>query len=114
MLSGGSKKTFVDDLDQAWRLCKLIAIVWNLTINCNDDLKQKARRNVLEFTLQIKPRRVWLYVKHQRWMLSQEYAMHQETYIGTAPIFAAKTKALFRAEQEDEIIISGECFVNVT
>lgn len=114
VLLGGSNETFVDDLDQAWRLYKLVAIVWNLTINCKDDIRQEARMNVFEFIPQIKPRRVWLCVKHQRLMLSHEYAMHQETYIGNGPAFAAKTKALFRTEQEDELVISGECFANVT
>ena len=37
-------------------------------------------------------------------MLSVEYAMLKETYIGTAPIFAAKTKALFRPGPEDEAV----------
>ena len=37
-------------------------------------------------------------------MLSDEYAMHQEMYIGMAPLYTAKTKALFRAGQEDEVI----------
>ena len=43
-------------------------------------------------------------------MLSNEYAMHQEIYVGTAPLFAAKSRALFRAEREDEVVM-GEYFV---
>jgi hypothetical protein len=43
-------------------------------------------------------------------MLSNEYAMHQETYVGNAPLFNAKTRALFRTEREDEVA-KGECFV---
>jgi hypothetical protein len=43
-------------------------------------------------------------------MLSDEYAMHQEIYIGTAPLYASKTKALFRAGREDEVI-KGKYFV---
>jgi hypothetical protein len=104
----------VDDLDQSWRLYKLQALVWSFTINVNNGLRLEARMNVLDFILQIHPRRVWLYVKHQRWMLSNEYAMHLEVYVGIAPVFAAKTKALFRAGQEDEIVIRGECFLNIS
>jgi hypothetical protein len=43
-------------------------------------------------------------------MFSNEYAMHQETYVGNAPLFSAKTRALFRAEREDEVV-KGECVV---
>ncbi len=43
-------------------------------------------------------------------MLSHEYAIHQKKYVGSAPLFAAKTKALFRAEQEDDVV-RGEYLV---
>jgi hypothetical protein len=43
-------------------------------------------------------------------MVSSEYAMHQETFIGSAPLFAAKMTALLREEQEDEVIL-GKYFV---
>lgn len=66
--------------------------------------------NVLDLIVQFLPRRVWLYVKHRRWMLSHEYAIHQKKYVGSAPLFAAKTKALFRAEQEDDVV-RGEYLV---
>jgi len=79
-------------------------------MNLDNGLRRKARMNVLDLILQNHPRRVWLYVKHRRWMLSNEYAMHQEIYLGSAPLFAAKTKALFRAEREDEVV-RGEYFV---
>jgi len=36
--------------------------------------------------------------------------MHQETYISSSPVLAAKTKALFKAELEDEVV-KGECIV---
>ena len=65
--------------------------------------------NVLNFIHRTHPRRVWLYVKHRRWMLSDEHAMHQQTYIGTAPLYTAKTKALFSVGEEDEIA-RGEYF----
>lgn len=65
---------------------------------------QQARDDVLDLIPQLHPRRVWLYVKHLRWMFSDEYAMMQDNYIGTAPIFEAKTKALIRPEIEDEIV----------
>lgn len=38
--------------------------------------------------------------------------MHQETYIGSAPLFAAKMRALLRKEQEDEIVL-GKYFVTL-
>jgi hypothetical protein len=79
-------------------------------MNLDNSLRREVRRNVLDLILQSLPRRVWLYVKHLRWMLSNEYAMHQEKFVGSAPIFSAKTKALFKAEPEDEVVI-GECFV---
>jgi hypothetical protein len=37
-------------------------------------------------------------------MRSKEYAMHQEKYVGTGPIYAAKTAALFKQEKEDFIV----------
>ncbi|QKX53840.1 uncharacterized protein TRUGW13939_00920 [Talaromyces rugulosus] len=101
---GGSRRLFVKDLDQSWRLYKLQALVYTLTINLDNCLRRKARMNVRELILQNHPRRVWLYVKHRRWMLSNEYAMHQETYVGSAPLLSAKTRALFRAEREDEVV----------
>ena len=79
-------------------------------MNLDNDLGREAGMNVLDLILQNHPRRVWLYVKHRRWMLSNEYAMHQEMFVGSAPLFAAKTRALFRAEREDEVV-RGECFV---
>lgn len=68
----------------------------------------KAHMNVLDFILQSHPRRIWLYVKHRRWMLSDEYAMHQEVYVGSAPLYAAKTKSMFSVRPEDTIA-KGEC-----
>ncbi|KIX97796.1 uncharacterized protein Z520_06574 [Fonsecaea multimorphosa CBS 102226] len=103
---GGSRRTFVNDLDQSWRLYKLQALVYTLTMNLDIGLQRKARMNVLDLIHRTHPRRVWLYVKHRRWMLSDEYAMRQEIFIGTAPLYAAKTEALFRAEREDEVIRS--------
>jgi len=107
---GGSSGTFIKDLDQSWRLYKLQALVYSLTMNLDIGLLRKARMNVLDLILQNLPRRVWLYVKHRRWMSSSEYMMYQEIYVGSAPVFAAKTKALFKAEQEDEVV-RGECFM---
>jgi hypothetical protein len=101
---------FVKDLDQSWRLYKLQALVDVLTVNLRIDLRRKARLNALDLILQQHPIRVWLYVKHRRWMVSSEYAMHQETFIGSAPLFAAKMTALLREEQEDEVIL-GKYFV---
>jgi len=100
----GSRETFVNDLDQSWRLYKLQALVYALTKNLDTRLQRKARTNVQELIHGTHPRRVWLYVKHRRWMLSDEYAIHQETYIGMAPLYAAKTKSLFRGGREDEVI----------
>lgn len=41
-------------------------------------------------------------------MLSDEYAMHQEVYVGSAPLYAAKTKSMFSVRPEDTIV-KGEC-----
>jgi hypothetical protein len=73
-------------------------------------LQRKARVNALDLIHRTHPRRVWLYVKHRGWMLSNEYAMYQEIDTGTAPLYAAKMKALFRAGPEDEVI-RGKYFV---
>jgi len=100
---GGSYRTFANDLDQSWRLYKLEALVYTLTRNLGTGLQRKVQMNVLDFIHRTHPRRVWLYVKHRRWMLSDEYAMHQRINIGTAPLYAAKTKAIFSARREDEI-----------
>ena len=54
--------------------------------------------------MQFHPRRIWLYVKHVRWMFSDEYAMLRDVYVGNVPIFAAKTKALMKPEIEDEVV----------
>lgn len=107
---GGSRGTFVEDLDQSWRLYKLQALWYRFTMKLDHGPRRKARMNVLDLILQRHPRRVWLYVKHRRWMLSNEYAMHQEMYLGSGPLFAAKTTALFRTEREDEVVM-GEYFV---
>ncbi|XMA15256.1 hypothetical protein WAI453_008047 [Rhynchosporium graminicola] len=104
-LLGGSKETFVKDLDQSWKMYKLVSQVARWTRNLDDSLRYQALTNATEFILQNLPRRVWLYVKHRRWMRSDEYALHQEKYIGTGPVFAAKTKALFRAAPEDEVAL---------
>jgi hypothetical protein len=112
-MPGGTRKTFSKDLDQSWRLYKLQALVHAMTVNLETDLQRKVRYNAFNFLLQHHPRRIWLYVKHRRWMLSNEYAMHQETYIGTAPLFAAKTRALIREKQEDEIVL-GKCFLTLS
>lgn len=37
-------------------------------------------------------------------MFSDEYAMHQKISVGIAPISAAKTRALFKEELEDEVV----------
>ena len=76
----------------------------------DNSLRRKVDAELRDLVLQHHPRRVWLYVKHRRWMFSNEYAMHQETYAGSSPVLAAKTKALFKAELEDEVV-KGECIV---
>lgn len=88
----GTKETFVKDLEQSWRLYQLQAFVFKLSWGHRDTIGQAVRGEMLDLIVQVYPRRVWLYVKHMRWMLSSEYAMLKETYVGTAPIFAAKTK----------------------
>jgi hypothetical protein len=40
-------------------------------------------------------------------MFSKEYAMHKEKFIGTGPVFVAKTKALIKGGREDEIVKGG-------
>ncbi|KAH6880829.1 hypothetical protein B0T10DRAFT_495276 [Thelonectria olida] len=104
---GGTKETFLKDLEQSWRLYQLQALVFNLSWGLDGHVGRKARANVLDLIIQFHPRRVWLYVKHLRWMFSDEYAILQENYIGTAPIFAAKSKALMKPEREDGIVISN-------
>ena len=79
-------------------------------MNLNNGLKRRARTNLLDLIVQNLPRRVWLYIKHRRWMLSNEYATLQGKYVGSAPLIAAKTKALLRAEPEDDIV-RGEYFI---
>lgn len=77
------------------------------TVDLEDNLRKNAFACVLYIILKHHPRRVWLYVKHRRWMMSKEYAMHQQKHVGTAPIYAAKTAALFKQEVED-FIVKGE------
>lgn len=89
---------------------KFETLVLASTRNLDNSLSRKIVMNVFDLLLQNHPRRVWLYVKHQRWMLSDEYAMHQKVYMGSAPLYAARTRALFRAGPEDEVVM-GEYFV---
>ena len=83
---------------------QLQALVFNLSRGLNDHVGHKVRTDTLEFISQFHPRRIWLYVKHARWMFSDEYAMLQHVYVGKAPIFAAKEKALMSPEIEDEVV----------
>lgn len=46
-------------------------------------------------------------------MFSKEYAMHQDTYVGTAPLYAAKTMAFFKTEPEDEIVIGQLSVIDI-
>jgi hypothetical protein len=39
-------------------------------------------------------------------MFSDEYAWFQENYVGTAAIFAAKTKSMLSSAKEDMIVLS--------
>ncbi|KAM0080465.1 hypothetical protein ACKRZS_007382 [Fusarium odoratissimum] len=101
---GGTKETFVKDLEQSWRLYRLQALVFNVSWGLDGHVGRQARVNVVHFIVQFHPRRVWLYVKHLRWMLSEEYARLQETYIGIAPIVAAKSRSLIKPGPEDDIV----------
>ena len=77
------------------------------TVGLENNLRKNTLASVLKIILKHHPRRVWLYVKHLRWMTSKEYAIHQQKYVGTAPLYAAKTAALFNPEIED-LIVEGE------
>ncbi|KAH6725014.1 hypothetical protein BKA61DRAFT_639248 [Leptodontidium sp. MPI-SDFR-AT-0119] len=61
---GGSKGTFVRDLEQSWKLHKLQTYVASWTIDLDNSLRLEALANAVDFILQNLPRRVWLYVKH--------------------------------------------------
>jgi hypothetical protein len=99
---------FLRDLEQSWILYKLQELVFIVTLHIDDNLRQKATTNMIHLIIEHHPRRVWLFVKHQRWMLSDEYAILREKYGDRActPLFAAKSSALFRPELEDEVAIS--------
>lgn len=92
------------DLDQSWKLYRFESQILIWTHSLEDNLRNNAFACVLDIILKHHPRRVWLYVKHVRWMRSKEYAMHQEKFVGTGPIYAAKTAALFKQETEDFIV----------
>jgi hypothetical protein len=77
------------------------------TVGLENNLRENAFVCVLDIILKHHPRRVWLYVKHLRWMRSKEYAMHQQKYVGTGPIYAAKAAALFKQEIED-LFVKGK------
>lgn len=76
------------------------------TISLDNSVRKSALASVLDIIVKHHPRRVWLYVKHLRWMTSNEYAMHQQKYVGVGPLYAAKTEALFKQEIEDSIVQS--------
>ena len=87
---------------------QLQALVYKLSSGLSYPVRLKVFANVVDLILAFDPRRVWLYVKHRRWMFSDVYARArlQNKDIGTSPIFAAKTKALMTPEREDEIVKS--------
>ncbi|KAK2016843.1 hypothetical protein LZ32DRAFT_635745 [Colletotrichum eremochloae] len=99
----GTTDNFVEDLKQSWKLYRLYSVVLSHSRILGDEHWQRAIDNVCRFMVQFHPRRIWLFVKHMRWMFSDEYAALQQTYIGMAPILAAKTEALLKAEIEDSI-----------
>ena len=67
-------------------------------------LKTKVRENMYDLILRQQPKRVWMYGKHRRWMLSREYRILQEKYIGIGPMFEAKTKLFFNPGPEDKTV----------
>lgn len=81
------------------------------TVGLENSLRKNVLTCVLDIILKHHPRRVWLYVKHLRWMTSKEYAMHQQKYVGTGPIYAAKTAALFKQEIEDSIVEGERTYI---
>jgi hypothetical protein len=92
------------DLEQSWRLYQLAALIFGLRQNFDAHVRHRIQINVMEFIVQFRPKRVWLYVKHLRWMTSAEYAVLRENFIGTAPIYVAKTEALFAPGPEDGVV----------
>ncbi|KAH6659071.1 hypothetical protein BKA67DRAFT_543484 [Truncatella angustata] len=103
-LLGGTNQTFLKDLEQSWRLYQLQSQVSLWTVGLESRVQNNAFAYVLDLILRHHPKRVWLYVKHRRWMTSKEYAMHQHRFVGTGPIFAAKTAALFEPQREDFVV----------
>lgn len=103
-MTGGTEATFAKDLEQSWRLYQFHALVFNLSWRLDDKSGQRVRSDVLDLIQEFPPRCIWLYVKHFRCMFSDEYAVLQETYIGTAPIYIAKSKALVAQQIEDEVV----------
>ncbi|KDN72260.1 hypothetical protein CSUB01_07911 [Colletotrichum sublineola] len=99
----GTTDKFVEDLKQSWKLYRLHSVVFYHSRILEDELWQRTINNVCRFMVQFHPRRIWLFVKHMRWMFSDEYAALQQNYIGTGPILAAKTTALLKSEIEDSI-----------
>ena len=99
------------DLEQSWKLYKLLSHVYKWTAGLDFDLRQKVHVNVLDFVvMQFSPRLVWLFVKHRRWMVSDEYAMLQKRFIGFGPIYVAKTKALFSWGLEDDVVLNAATY----
>ncbi|KAH6669779.1 hypothetical protein B0J14DRAFT_671381 [Halenospora varia] len=79
---GGTSQTFLKDLEQSWRLYQFQSQIMKWTVGLENSLRKNAFA----------------------WMTSKEYAMHQQKYVGTGPIYAAKTAALFKQEIEDFIV----------
>lgn len=103
-LLGGTSQTFLKDLEQSWRLYQFQSQIMKWSVDLENNLRKNTLASVRTIILKHHPRRVWLYVKHFRWMTSKEYAMHQQKYVGTGPIYAAKTAALFKQELEDFVV----------
>lgn len=78
------------------------------TAGMESSVRKNAFACVLDIILKHHHKRVWLYVKHFRWVNSEECALHQQMFPGAAPMYAAKTNALFRPQIED-YIVQGEC-----
>jgi hypothetical protein len=94
----------MEDLERSWRLYQRAALISALSQSFDTNVCRKAHIDFMELILRSHPKHVWLYVKHLRWMTSAEYAMLQINFLGTAPIYAAKTKALFAPGPEDGVV----------
>lgn len=66
MISGGSKHTFIGDMEQVGLMMKLRIKIDAWSWGIDEGLRERNRELLMNAYLRLPPGRVWLYLKHWR------------------------------------------------